>query len=55
MAVQTDLLHTLGESAALGAAGVVLWGEMKFAQSEVCSICAFVDQSGVCQLVCPVC
>ncbi|XP_056895965.1 hyaluronidase-3 [Takifugu flavidus] len=31
---KTDLLHTLGESAALGAAGVVLWGEMKFAKSE---------------------
>lgn len=34
--VQTDLVHTLGESAALGAAGVVLWGELKFAKSEVC-------------------
>ncbi|KAK5863286.1 hypothetical protein PBY51_000327 [Eleginops maclovinus] len=31
---KTDLVHTLGESAALGAAGVVLWGEMKFAQSK---------------------
>ncbi|CAJ1055469.1 hyaluronidase-3 isoform X1 [Xyrichtys novacula] len=30
---KTDLEHTLGESAALGAAGVVLWGEMKFAKS----------------------
>lgn len=39
MAVQTDLEHTLGESAALGAAGVVLWGESKFARSEVCDIC----------------
>lgn len=29
-----DLVHTLGESAALGAAGVVLWGELKFAQSK---------------------
>ncbi|XP_034550807.1 hyaluronidase-3 isoform X2 [Notolabrus celidotus] len=31
---KTDLVHTLGESAALGAAGVVLWGELKFAKSE---------------------
>lgn len=31
---KTDLMHTLGESAALGAAGVVLWGETQFAQSE---------------------
>ncbi|KAM8754322.1 hyaluronidase-3 isoform 1-T1 [Acanthopagrus schlegelii] len=31
---KTDLMHTLGESAALGAAGVVLWGEMKFAKSK---------------------
>uniref|UniRef100_UPI0037E88BC0 hyaluronidase-3 n=1 Tax=Semicossyphus pulcher TaxID=241346 RepID=UPI0037E88BC0 len=31
---QTDLVHTLGESAALGAAGVVMWGELKFAKSK---------------------
>ncbi|XP_054904353.1 hyaluronidase-3 [Poeciliopsis prolifica] len=31
---ETDLEHTLGESASLGAAGVVLWGEMKFAKSK---------------------
>ncbi|XP_073325579.1 hyaluronidase-3-like isoform X1 [Pagrus major] len=31
---KTDLRHTLGESAALGAAGVVLWGELKFAKSK---------------------
>ncbi|XP_049436085.1 hyaluronidase-3 [Epinephelus fuscoguttatus] len=31
---KTDLVHTLGESAALGAAGVVLWGEMRFAKSK---------------------
>ncbi|RVE70300.1 hypothetical protein OJAV_G00063100 [Oryzias javanicus] len=31
---KTDLEHTLGESAALGAAGVVLWGDLKFAKSE---------------------
>lgn len=39
MCVQTDLVHTLGESAALGAAGVVLWGELKFARSKVCKVC----------------
>ncbi|XP_069549966.1 hyaluronidase-3 [Brachyistius frenatus] len=31
---ETDLEHTLGESASLGAAGVVLWGELKFAKSK---------------------
>ncbi|XP_070696372.1 hyaluronidase-3 [Pempheris klunzingeri] len=31
---KTDLVHTLGESAALGATGVVLWGELKFAKSK---------------------
>ncbi|KAF7646529.1 hypothetical protein LDENG_00185950 [Lucifuga dentata] len=31
---KTDLVHTLGESAALGAAGVVLWGEVRFAKSK---------------------
>ncbi|KAM8864630.1 hyaluronidase-3 [Spinachia spinachia] len=31
---RTDLVNTLGESAALGAAGVVLWGELKFAKSK---------------------
>uniref|UniRef100_A0A3Q3X0Y5 Hyaluronidase n=1 Tax=Mola mola TaxID=94237 RepID=A0A3Q3X0Y5_MOLML len=36
---ETDLVHTLGESAALGAAGVVLWGEVKFAKSMVCNVC----------------
>ncbi|CAL8368862.1 unnamed protein product [Lota lota] len=30
-----DLQHTLGEAAALGAAGVVLWGELEFARSKV--------------------
>ncbi|XP_023676785.2 hyaluronidase-3 isoform X1 [Paramormyrops kingsleyae] len=29
-----DLDHTLGEAAALGAAGVVLWGELRFAKSK---------------------
>ncbi|XP_076860193.1 hyaluronidase-1-like [Brachyhypopomus gauderio] len=31
---QTDLEHTLGEAAALGAAGVVLWGELSFTKSR---------------------
>ncbi|MED6260375.1 hypothetical protein ATANTOWER_015990 [Ataeniobius toweri] len=31
---KTDLEHTLGESASLGTAGVVLWGEMKFGKSK---------------------
>ncbi|XP_060738021.1 hyaluronidase-3 isoform X1 [Tachysurus vachellii] len=31
---QTDLENTLGEVASLGAAGVVLWGEMAFAKSK---------------------
>ncbi|KAM9475841.1 hyaluronidase-1-like [Clarias gariepinus] len=31
---QTDLENTLGEIASLGAAGVVLWGEIGFAKSE---------------------
>ncbi|XP_018593132.1 hyaluronidase-3 [Scleropages formosus] len=31
---KTDLEHTLGEAAALGAAGVVLWGELRFAKSK---------------------
>lgn len=33
--LQIDLDHTLGEAAALGAAGVVLWGELRFAKSKV--------------------
>uniref|UniRef100_A0A8B9ZJL0 Hyaluronidase n=1 Tax=Anas platyrhynchos TaxID=8839 RepID=A0A8B9ZJL0_ANAPL len=36
--LQTDLVNTIGESAALGAAGVVLWGSMQYASSkESCS------------------
>lgn len=35
LSLQTDLEHTIGESAALGAAGVVLWGELSFAESKV--------------------
>jgi len=33
--LQTDLVNTIGESAALGAAGVVLWGSMQYASSKV--------------------
>lgn len=32
---QADLVNTIGESAALGAAGVVLWGSMQYASSKV--------------------
>lgn len=45
---QTDLMHTLGESAALGAAGVVLWGETRFAKSEVCNTHENVPCACVC-------
>lgn len=36
--LQTDLVNTIGESAALGAAGVVLWGSMQYASSKVAPI-----------------
>uniref|UniRef100_A0A8C8SQS9 Hyaluronidase n=1 Tax=Pelusios castaneus TaxID=367368 RepID=A0A8C8SQS9_9SAUR len=36
---ETDLVNTIGESAALGAAGIVLWGSMQYASSkESCSV-----------------
>lgn len=28
-------MHTIGESAALGVAGLVLWGDMSYSQSAV--------------------
>ncbi|KPP70734.1 hyaluronidase-like, partial [Scleropages formosus] len=31
---ESDLVHTIGESAALGAAGVILWGSSEYAQSQ---------------------
>ncbi|XP_053572630.1 hyaluronidase-1-like [Bombina bombina] len=35
----SDLIHTIGESAALGSAGVVLWGGMQYASTkESCTI-----------------
>lgn len=30
-----DLISTIGESAALGAAGIVIWGDMNLTSSEV--------------------
>lgn len=35
---QTDLISTIGESVALGAAGIILWGDASYASSSV-SIC----------------
>lgn len=32
---QSDLVHTIGESAVLGVDGVVLWGSSEYAQSQV--------------------
>lgn len=32
---QEDLVHTIGESAALGAAGVILWGGYEYSASKV--------------------
>ncbi|XP_069485215.1 hyaluronidase-like [Ambystoma mexicanum] len=35
---EADLIHTIGESAALGAAGIVLWGSIQYASSpESCT------------------
>uniref|UniRef100_UPI00358EAA76 hyaluronidase-1-like n=1 Tax=Myxine glutinosa TaxID=7769 RepID=UPI00358EAA76 len=31
---EKDLMHSIGESAALGAAGIILWGDVKFSQSR---------------------
>lgn len=35
LCLQDDLVQTIGVSAALGAAGVVLWGDLSFSSSEV--------------------
>lgn len=32
---QTDLVHTVGESAALGASGVIMWGGTKEYKNKV--------------------
>ncbi|XP_075326974.1 hyaluronoglucosaminidase 6 [Odontesthes bonariensis] len=34
MLSESDLVHTIGESAALGASGVVLWGSSEYARSQ---------------------
>ncbi|NWR99336.1 HYAL3 protein, partial [Motacilla alba] len=35
---QADLVHTIGESVALGAAGLVLWGDLSYSRSaESCA------------------
>uniref|UniRef100_UPI00398E8055 hyaluronidase-1-like isoform X1 n=3 Tax=Pristiophorus japonicus TaxID=55135 RepID=UPI00398E8055 len=43
---ETDLVHTIGESAAMGASGVVLWGDMEFARTmERCEVLKdYIDQ-----------
>lgn len=33
--LQKDLIHTIGESAALGAAGFVIWGDLNLTSSRV--------------------
>lgn len=33
--LQTDLVSTIGESVALGAAGIIMWGEAVYASSKV--------------------
>lgn len=35
LVLQEDLVHTLGESASQGAAGVILWGSTNYSYSEV--------------------
>lgn len=35
LCLQDELVQTIGVSAALGAAGVVLWGDLSFSSSEV--------------------
>lgn len=45
---QTDLENTLGEIASLGAAGVVLWGEMSFAKSKVSMLIIVILNTFLC-------
>ncbi|CAG06996.1 unnamed protein product [Tetraodon nigroviridis] len=33
--LQTDLVSTVGESVALGAAGIIMWGDAAYASSRV--------------------
>lgn len=44
---QEDLVHTIGESAALGAAGVVLWGDSMYAKSQASceAVKAYIDET----------
>jgi len=35
VSLQKDLIHTIGESAALGAAGFVIWGDLNLTTSRV--------------------
>lgn len=35
MILQFDLVNTIGEAAALGAAGVISWGDMNVTDTEV--------------------
>lgn len=39
---QDDLVNTIGESAALGASGIVIWGDMNLTQSKVCQVNYYV-------------
>lgn len=50
---QSDLVHTIGESAALGASGVVLWGSSEYARSQVNGGAAKVYHSPERQTVTP--
>ena len=46
---QMDLISTIGESAALGAAGVILWGDAGYTTSTVSKCPHPAYQSGVCR------
>lgn len=41
--LQKDLVSTIGESVALGAAGIIFWGDTSYASSDVSVLpCLFV-------------
>ncbi|XP_063071524.1 hyaluronidase-1 [Engraulis encrasicolus] len=44
---EEDLIHTVGESAALGSAGVVLWGDATYSESKVScdTVRSYVDET----------
>lgn len=54
---QADLVHTIGESAALGVAGLVLWGDMSYSRSAVsmapCCVGAGMGYLGQPHPLCP--